>query len=87
MQKIETILRALANKRRLSILLLLRKRENICVKDIADVLHFSYKATSKHLAKLRAADVVKSKQWKSEMQYSLSKPNELLDLTFRLLKS
>lgn len=83
--QLEKTLKALANRRRLAILLLLKKNGERSVKDIADILNCSYKATSKHLARLRAVDLVECEQQRFEMvyRYSTSK-NMLLSTVMKL---
>lgn len=71
MREEERILKALANKRRLSIVRFLRKGEG-SVGDIADEIKLSFKATSKHLAILYAANVVEKEQRSLQMFYKLT---------------
>lgn len=68
----EKILKALANKRRLSIVVYLGKTREAKVGDIADKIKLSFKATSKHLALLYSADIVDKEQRSLEMWYKLS---------------
>lgn len=65
MFQVERIFKALANRRRLTILHYLRDHD-ANVAEIAESLHFSYKATSKHLQRLAAVDLVHGDQrWRS----------------------
>ena len=73
----ERIMKALANRRRLAILRLLkrgdgRKEGEARVGDIAEEIRLSFKATSKHLGILSAADIVDREQRSLQMFYRLS---------------
>lgn len=57
-QKFERMLKALANRRRLAILRYLRETKEASVNDIADEIHLSFKATSRHLHILAHADIL-----------------------------
>ncbi len=71
-KEIEKILKALANHRRLEILRVLKRGEDVTVGDIADVIHLSLKSTSRHLAVLAAARVLEKDQIGLEVYYELS---------------
>lgn len=58
----EHVLKALANRRRLAILRLLKKRKELPVGEIADSIDLSFKATSKHLSVLTKAGLVEWEQ-------------------------
>ncbi|MFA4937242.1 MAG: metalloregulator ArsR/SmtB family transcription factor [Patescibacteria group bacterium] len=58
MNSIERILKALANRRRLKIVSLLKIKRRASVGELADSLKVTLPTTSKHLAILAAADVV-----------------------------
>ncbi|OGZ07990.1 MAG: hypothetical protein A2762_00170 [Candidatus Lloydbacteria bacterium RIFCSPHIGHO2_01_FULL_54_11] len=65
MNDLEKPLKALANRRRIAILRLLKKsrgERGESVADIAAGIHLSFKATSRHLAILAAADIVEREQ-------------------------
>lgn len=72
MRDLERILKALANKRRLSIVKYLKKKKESTVGDIAEEIKLSFKATSKHLAVLYNADIVDREQRSLQMFYKLS---------------
>lgn len=72
MKEIEKILKALANKRRLAIVRCLKKKKEATVGDVAEVIKLSFKATSKHLGILAAADIVDKEQRSLQMWYQLS---------------
>ena len=66
------MLKALANKRRLAIIQVLRKRRKENVGEIARAINLSFKATSKHLNVLAAVDIVDKEQRSLQMWYSLA---------------
>ncbi len=72
MHKLEKILKALANRRRLAILKYLKDNKEAPVEEIADEISLSFKATSKHLGVLSAIDIVEREQRSSQMFYRLS---------------
>lgn len=72
MHKLEKILKALANRRRLAILKYLKDNKEAPVAEIADEISLSFKATSKHLGVLSAIDIVEREQRSSQMFYRLS---------------
>jgi DNA-binding transcriptional ArsR family regulator len=72
-KKTERTLKALANKRRLEIVLYLRRNKEATVGEIANTIELSFKATSKHLGVLASADIVDKEQRSLEMWYYLSK--------------
>jgi len=73
MKQLEKILKALANKRRLAILQLLKNNREEPVGEIARNIKLSFKATSKHLAILFSADILDKDQRSLQIYYSLSK--------------
>ena len=62
MKDLEKILKALANRRRLSILKFIKSEREASVGQIADNIRLSFKATSKHLNILAHADLVDKEQ-------------------------
>ena len=72
MKGLEREIKALANKRRLAIIEYLNKSKEATVGDIAENIKLSFKATSKHLSVLYAADIVEKEQRSLEMWYRLS---------------
>jgi len=74
MNDLEKQLKALANKRRLAIVKYLKKNSKVPVSDIAKEIHLSFKSTSRHLAVLRAADIVDKRQVNLNSYYFLSAP-------------
>lgn len=71
---IELELKAMANKRRLAIIKLLKMRGESSVGEIANSIKLSFKATSKHLAILKSADIVEYEQRSLLYFYKLSSP-------------
>jgi len=75
MKDLEKILKALANRRRLSILKLLKNQREASVGDIADNIRLSFKATSKHLNILAHEDLLDREQRSLTVYYRLN-PNQ-----------
>jgi DNA-binding transcriptional ArsR family regulator len=75
MKELEKYLKALANRRRLSILQHLKKKREASVGEIADAIGISFQATSKHLSILAALDIVEKDQRGLQMLYRLP-PNQ-----------
>ena len=73
MKDLEKLLKALANRRRLTILKYLKNNNRASVGDIAGAIHISFQATSKHLARLSALDIIDREQKSSQMFYFLNK--------------
>ncbi len=72
MKQLEKTLKALANRRRLAILKCLKENREASVGEIAKQIKASFKATSKHLGKLLAADIVDKEQRRFQVFYYLS---------------
>ncbi|MBI4059476.1 winged helix-turn-helix transcriptional regulator [Candidatus Giovannonibacteria bacterium] len=70
--KLERLLKALANKRRLEILKALQKEEELSVGEIAETISLSLKATSRHLAILTHADILEKEQRGLQVFYRLA---------------
>lgn len=68
----ERILKALANRRRLAIVRYLKRKKHAVVGEIADEIKLSFKATSKHLGVLYAAEIVEREQQSLQMVYQLA---------------
>jgi len=69
---LERILKALANKRRLAILRVIKNQKEATVSDIAKKIKLSFKATSKHLVILFSANILEKDQRRLEVYYSLA---------------
>ena len=72
MKEFEIILKALANRRRLSILKFLKKQHEASVREISDNIRLSFKATSKHLNILARADLLDREQRSLTVFYRLN---------------
>ncbi len=72
MKDLKKILKLLANRRRLALLKYLRQHNKATVGELADSIKLSFKATSKHLAILKSADIIESEQKSKLVYYSLS---------------
>lgn len=72
MKELEKILKALANRRRLAILKYLKENRKAPVAEIAHEIDLSFKATSKHLGILLAADILEKDQISLQMFYRLA---------------
>ena len=85
-QELEKILKALANKRRLLILKILKRKKKISVGNMAKEIKLSFKSTSKHLAILYSAGIVEKEQVSLSMHYSIIKklPRIILELIHML---
>ena len=77
-------MKALANKRRLAIIELLRKGDEKSVGEIADNIKLSFRATSKHLSVLMNADILEKEQRSLQIFYSINK--EAPDMIKQLLR-
>lgn len=73
LKNVEKIHKALANRRRLAAVQYLCGRKEAVLGDVAEHLRLSYKATSKHLALLVAADILEKEQRSVQMFFRISK--------------
>ncbi len=71
-KELEKVLKALANKRRLAILKYLKSHRQASVGEIAGTIKLSFRATSKHLAILSAADILDKEQHGLQIYYRLA---------------
>ncbi|WP_408914493.1 ArsR/SmtB family transcription factor [Brucella pseudogrignonensis] len=83
LNEISGALHGLANARRLSIMAHLQDCE-MCVGDLANELRMSPSALSQHLAKLKEAGLVKSRQHRQQRYYSLSDAN-IIGLSMKIV--
>lgn len=72
MKQLERILKGLANRRRLAIIKLLARSQELPVASIADHIRLSFTSTSKHLSLLYHLDVVERRQESITVYYRLS---------------
>ena len=70
-REFEALFKALANKRRIGIILCLKKKRSRSVGDIAEEIKLSFKATSKHLIILLRAGFIEREQIGLMMIYRL----------------
>ena len=73
MKNYERTLKALANRRRLAILRYLGREKEARVGAIAAAIKLSFKATSRHLQQLSAADIVERDQRGLDVWYRVGK--------------
>ncbi|HEY4526907.1 MAG TPA: metalloregulator ArsR/SmtB family transcription factor [Candidatus Paceibacterota bacterium] len=78
--ELERVLKALANRRRLMIIKFLLSKKSASVGDIADHIKLSIAATSRHLRQLANADILKTDQLNTTVNYSLVTPRELISV-------
>lgn len=71
-KELEKLFKSLGNKRRLRIIKLLFKNEELTVSDIAAALKLSIKATSKHLLHLLNTDLLEKEQRSKNVYYKIS---------------
>lgn len=71
-KKLERVLKALANGRRLAIVKYLKSEKEAPVGEIATHINLSFTATSKHLGVLAHADIVEKEQRSLQMWYRVS---------------
>ena len=70
--ELERGLKVLANRRRLAILNLLRKKKEANVGNIADAIRLSFTSTSKHLTMLERAGFIEKEQRSVSVFYRLA---------------
>lgn len=70
--ELERGLKVLANRRRLVILNILRKRKGLTVNGIADSIKLSLAATSRHLSMLERAGFLEKEQRSLEVYYRIA---------------
>ncbi len=78
------LLKALSNKKRLSILFLLKEKE-LCVSELEKFVNLSQSALSQHLAILRKENIVKTRRKAQTIFYSI-KSNEANKILMSLEK-
>ena len=77
-RELERVMKAVANRRRIAILKYLKSVKEASVGDIAEEIGLSFKATSKHLAILAAAEMVERTQRSLQMFYRISADQRLI---------
>ena len=84
--ELERQLKMLANRRRLAILNLLRKRKDVNVSDVADAIRLSLTSTSRHLNMLERMGFVEKEQRSLNVYYRItSNPADSLREVLKLL--
>lgn len=78
MFRLERTLKALANRRRLAILVYLKGHPRSSVTEVAQALKISVRNASKHLRLLAFAELVDREQRSLQMLYSLISPHPVL---------
>lgn len=71
-KELEKLFKVLGNKRRLRIVKLLLKTEEISVSDIASEIGLSFRATSRHLLQLFHIDILRKEQRVTKVFYKIS---------------
>lgn len=71
-KELERIMKALANRRRLSIVSFLKKKKEATVGNIAEEIRLSFRSTSKHLGVLAAAGILEREQRSVQMYYKVA---------------
>ncbi len=80
------ILKALANQRRLAIVMFLKKKSHATVGEIAEEIDLSFRATSRHLGVLSSAEILDKRQRSQQVFYFLSEtPSSLAEATIKSL--
>ena len=77
-KELEKLFKSLGNRRRLKIIKLLLKNEELAVSDIARELKLSLKATSKHLLNLLNSDILEKEQKWKNVYYAVPDSHEFL---------
>ena len=72
-RELEKILKVLANRRRLAILRYLKKEKVASVAEIAGEINLTFKATSNHLRRLAALDLLEREQRGYQGMYRIVK--------------
>ena len=86
MKELTKCLKALANERRLSILLALTRREPLTVNKLAKRIGLSIKSTSKHVQRLVDCDLLAKKQRSLFVWCHLNRKHSILKSLFSHLK-
>lgn len=86
------IFKAVANERRGKIIFLLLKEDELPVSQIAEELNMSFKTVSSHLLKLENVGLLKRRQKKAWVYYSINRDsqklfNQMVLKTFELFKN
>ena len=74
MRKLERLMKALANRRRMEIIRYLFQHKKSTVGILSEHLKLSFKSTSKHLGSLKSTEIIDGEQSGLSIYYSLSEP-------------
>ena len=74
MKELEKVLKALANERRLKILKLLKKNQELSVGEVAEEIGLSFRSTSRHLTLLYRAGVLEQERRANLVEYKIASP-------------
>lgn len=80
------IFRALSDENRLTIVRVFLEKHNLCVSELANLLHVSVPAASAHLKILEAAGVVARNRAGQNVCYSISSDNKTLQTLLKVIK-
>lgn len=78
-------LRALANERRLKILVFLAKHRELTVGGVAELLKASFRSTSRHLQTLKSAGIIEDEQRSKYVYYHLRRDHAVYRCLAHLL--
>ncbi len=85
-REIERIIKGVANHRRIEILVLLEKKPELAVFDIADELHINFKTASSHIGKLALAGLIMKRNDGSAVRHALTTSGKLILKFLRTLE-
>lgn len=71
-KEIEKTLKSLANGRRLAILSILKKEQELTVGELAEKIKLSFKSTSRHLGVMLSSSILEKEQRSSNVYYKIS---------------
>ncbi|MDO8594129.1 MAG: metalloregulator ArsR/SmtB family transcription factor [bacterium] len=72
MKELERTLRALGNRRRLSIVQFLKRNKEATVTELSEAINLSFRSTSRHLSILFGVGILEKRQQSTEVYYFLS---------------
>jgi len=85
MDRLVTLAKILSDINRLKIIALIHREKELCVCEICDTLELSQPLVSRHLKKMREADIVQARQSGKWMLYTLHK-NKIIDCFLNAIK-
>jgi DNA-binding transcriptional ArsR family regulator len=84
LKNIENILKAIANKRRAQIFMLLAKRKQLPVYEISKLIKLSFRSTSKHLSQMYKAGILEREQKSLTVLYSVDHTHPAVKVLLQL---